>query len=381
MGGTGPPTATKHHRRSGRGFLEQQLTYRRGDKVVSEYVRCLGLCPEHLPKGELTPWVASATAFPLGPGQSSTPAASPWISSFGDHRPDLGRDSDLSYPSPGRTLTTLAINQVLDSTSATSLEFWTPTTDLPLLVGVPTDDFSRTRSSRPSTVSATRTWRLHMSSTIPRRPRRNLVTSSGSAIRSRRGRSRSSPMTSPTSSLSASLVRSGNRVGTPTFRPEFWATGSLAVSGVVEHIRSTSALCAESLWVTPALMGSGATSVPSPASDTSSPAVGAWEPSTLFPPDPTPVRRAVIVTSPAAAAAASRTPSHPSVDGPTHCARLPSTARAPPSAASRATRAFGSRRCPPQDVDELTPVRAHSRDQVQSIPLPIPQLRARPAGA
>jgi transposase len=52
-----------------------------------------------------------------------------------------GRDSDPSEPSPGRTLTAWAINRVLDPTSATRLELWTPTTDLPLLAGVPSDAF------------------------------------------------------------------------------------------------------------------------------------------------------------------------------------------------------------------------------------------------
>lgn len=42
--------AIKHHRRNGRCYLELCRTYRRGDKVVSEHVRYLGLCPEHSPK-------------------------------------------------------------------------------------------------------------------------------------------------------------------------------------------------------------------------------------------------------------------------------------------------------------------------------------------
>lgn len=54
-----------------------------------------------------------------------------------------GRDSDPSEPSPGQTLTLWAINRVLDPTSATRLELWTPTTDLPLLAGVPEDAFTK----------------------------------------------------------------------------------------------------------------------------------------------------------------------------------------------------------------------------------------------
>lgn len=54
-----------------------------------------------------------------------------------------GRDSDPSEPSPGQTLTLWAINRVLDPTSATRLELWTPTTDLPLLAGVPEETFTK----------------------------------------------------------------------------------------------------------------------------------------------------------------------------------------------------------------------------------------------
>jgi Transposase DDE domain len=136
--------ATKHHRRNGRCYLEQWRTFRRGDKVVSEYVRYLGLCPEHSPPSATSPLDRIAH------GSSSRAGAVRLLWKLSE---DLrfratidgicGRDSDPSEPSPGQTLTLWAINRVLDPTSATRLELWTPTTDLPLLAGVPEDTFTK----------------------------------------------------------------------------------------------------------------------------------------------------------------------------------------------------------------------------------------------
>ncbi len=54
-----------------------------------------------------------------------------------------GRDSDPDAPSAGKILTAWAINRVLDPTSATQLENWTPTTDLPMLAGIPAEAFQK----------------------------------------------------------------------------------------------------------------------------------------------------------------------------------------------------------------------------------------------
>ena len=42
--------AIKHHHASGRCYLQEWHSHRREGKVVSEYVRYLGPCPEHNPK-------------------------------------------------------------------------------------------------------------------------------------------------------------------------------------------------------------------------------------------------------------------------------------------------------------------------------------------
>ncbi|MGI0071287.1 MAG: IS1634 family transposase [Thermoplasmata archaeon] len=137
-------TAIKHHRRNGRCYREEWRTYRRGGKVVSEYVRYLGLCPEHSPKDAVSPLDR------VSHGVSSRAGAVRLLWSVAEgleFRTTIdricGQESDPAEPSPGRTLTVWAINRVLDPTSATRLELWTPTTDLPLVSGVPSDAYTK----------------------------------------------------------------------------------------------------------------------------------------------------------------------------------------------------------------------------------------------
>jgi hypothetical protein len=137
-------TATKHHKRNGRCYLQEWRTYRRDGQVVSEYVRYLGLCPEHSPKG--TESVLDRTIH----GSSYRAGAVRllwWLAEDLGFRTTIdgicGRDSDPAEPSPGRTLIAWAINRVLDPKSATRLELWTPTTDLPIVTGVPAEVFTK----------------------------------------------------------------------------------------------------------------------------------------------------------------------------------------------------------------------------------------------
>ncbi|EQD68994.1 transposase, partial [mine drainage metagenome] len=53
------------------------------------------------------------------------------------------RDSDADAHSEGKVLTAWAIHCVLDPTSATQLEHWTPTTDLLVLTGIPEEAFQK----------------------------------------------------------------------------------------------------------------------------------------------------------------------------------------------------------------------------------------------
>jgi Transposase DDE domain len=136
--------AVKHNRSSGRCYLSQWRTYRQGGKVISEYVRYLGLCPEHNPvRGES---VLDRTVH--GPSSRAGAVRLLWwlaedLGIPGTIDEICGRDSDPAVPSAGRILTSWAINRVLDPTSATRLERWIPTTDLPMLTGVPPEAFNK----------------------------------------------------------------------------------------------------------------------------------------------------------------------------------------------------------------------------------------------
>ncbi|EQD65091.1 transposase, partial [mine drainage metagenome] len=54
-----------------------------------------------------------------------------------------GRYSGREGPTPGTLLTVWAINRVLYPESATQLERWVPTTDLPRLTGTPAEAFTK----------------------------------------------------------------------------------------------------------------------------------------------------------------------------------------------------------------------------------------------
>lgn len=52
-------------------------------------------------------------------------------------------NSHIEGVSPGKLLTVWAINRVIDPESATRLERWVPTTDLPYLAGIPAEEFTK----------------------------------------------------------------------------------------------------------------------------------------------------------------------------------------------------------------------------------------------
>lgn len=136
--------AIKRHWRGGRCYLEEWRSYRRNGKVVSEYVRYLGPAPgqENPGKGPMVDRATHGTSSRAGAVRLLW-----WLAEDlgipGTIDEICGRDSDPTVPSPGRILTSWAINRVLDPTSATRLERWTPTTDLPILTGIPPDAFNK----------------------------------------------------------------------------------------------------------------------------------------------------------------------------------------------------------------------------------------------
>ena len=136
--------AIKHHHASGRCYLQEWHSHRREGKVVSEYVRYLGPCPEHNPK----PGVSVLDRTEHGASHRAGAVRLLWSLTEDLGFPAIidricGQDFDPSWPSPGRILTPWAINRVLDPQSATRLELWVPTTDLPILSGLSPDMFSK----------------------------------------------------------------------------------------------------------------------------------------------------------------------------------------------------------------------------------------------
>lgn len=134
----------KRRRRGNRVYLEEWRTFREGKKVRSKFVRYLG--PEGGPKrsgpGSILDRVQHDRSRRAGAVRLlwklaedlGIPASIDRIS---------GRDSDPDTPSAGKILTAWAINRVLDPTSATRLENWTPTTDLPVLAGLAPEAFQK----------------------------------------------------------------------------------------------------------------------------------------------------------------------------------------------------------------------------------------------
>ena len=136
--------AVKHHRGSGRCYFEEWRPYRQKGKVISEYVRYLGPCQEH---GERSRSSVLDRTIHSSSSQAGAVRLLWWLAGTLALPSTIdkmcGRDSEDPGPSAGRFLTAWALHRVLDPTSATRLERWTPTTDLPLLAGAPTDTFTK----------------------------------------------------------------------------------------------------------------------------------------------------------------------------------------------------------------------------------------------
>ena len=136
--------AIKRHWRNGRCYLEEWRSHREGKKVVSEYVRYLGPAPDQ-PKPGRGALIDRAVH---GPSYRAGAVRLLWwlaedLGIPATIRTICGRESDPTTLEAGRILTAWAINRVLDPTSATRLELWTPTTDLPLLAKIPPEEFTK----------------------------------------------------------------------------------------------------------------------------------------------------------------------------------------------------------------------------------------------
>lgn len=136
--------AIKRHKRGDRVYLEEWRSHREGKKVVSEYVRYLGV--EGGKKAQGTGSVLDRLTH--GPSRRAGAVRLLWrLAQDLQFVPTINRicgwDSRPGTPSLGQYLTCWAINRVLDPDSATQLGPWVATTDLPLLAGFPDSAFNK----------------------------------------------------------------------------------------------------------------------------------------------------------------------------------------------------------------------------------------------
>jgi len=144
--GTTPYMTIKHRKKGGRVYLEEYKSVRINGKVKSIYVRSLG--PEN----------------PVVKPNKVKPRILDRLEHSSSHRTgdvalllEIARqqnfidiidgiccgETGVEGLSPGKMLTAWAINRAIDPMSATSLERWVPTTDLPRLMGINPADFTK----------------------------------------------------------------------------------------------------------------------------------------------------------------------------------------------------------------------------------------------
>jgi hypothetical protein len=137
--------AIKRHRRGDRVYLAEYKSIRQGKKVISKFVRYLGPADGQ----RQTTGRRGRTLDRLAHGQSVQAGAVRllWAVSEDLHFRTIidgicgeGSAGDRTV---GKLLTVWAINRVLDPESATKLEQWVRTTDLPSLTGVHPDAFTK----------------------------------------------------------------------------------------------------------------------------------------------------------------------------------------------------------------------------------------------
>jgi transposase len=138
--------AIKHRKKNGHVYLEEYKSIRINGKVKSIYVRSLG--PEN---PVLKPNKVKPTVLDRLEHSSSHRAGDVALLLEIAHQQNFTNiidgiccgETGIEGPSPGKMLTAWAINRVIDPMSATSLERWVPTTDLPRLMGINPADFTK----------------------------------------------------------------------------------------------------------------------------------------------------------------------------------------------------------------------------------------------
>ena len=136
----------KRKKKHGHIYLEEYRSVRVDGKVKSIYIRSLG--PEKPVAKTQRPKPMLLDRLEHGPSHR---AGDVTILLELAHRLDFINiidgiccgETDVEGPSPGKLLTVWAINRALDPASATRLERWVPSTDLPRLMGLSPADFTK----------------------------------------------------------------------------------------------------------------------------------------------------------------------------------------------------------------------------------------------
>jgi len=138
--------AIKRHKRGDRVYLSEYRSIRQGKKVKSEFVRYIG--PEDEVSKGIKPKRRVLDRLHIPRSYRAGDVRLLWKIAQDLHFiPIIDRiccgESCISGASPGKLLTIWAINRVIDPLSATQLETWVPTTDLPFLSGIPPETFTK----------------------------------------------------------------------------------------------------------------------------------------------------------------------------------------------------------------------------------------------
>ena len=138
--------AIKRHKRGNRVYLAEYKSIRQGKKVISKFVRYIG--PEDKISTTDKPRKRVLDRLNLSSSYRAGDVRLLWaIAQDLDFISIIDRiccgNSYIEGVSPGKLLTIWAINRVIDPESATQLERWVPTTDLPYLADIPAKECTK----------------------------------------------------------------------------------------------------------------------------------------------------------------------------------------------------------------------------------------------
>lgn len=138
--------AIKRHKRGNRVYLAEYKSIRQGKKVISKFIRYIG--PEDKLATTDKPCKRVLDRLNLSSSYRAGDVRLLWaIAQDLDFIHIIDRiccgNSHIEGVSPGKLLTLWAINRAIDPESATQLERWVPTTDLPYLAGIPAKECTK----------------------------------------------------------------------------------------------------------------------------------------------------------------------------------------------------------------------------------------------